>query len=380
MYGGTIENCGIEGGSVCYGGGVAVFAGGSFIMDGGIITECYATTNYVETDPLYKNCYSGMGGGVFVSDGSVFTMNGGTITNNTSTNFGGGIAMTLSDIEVKIDPETGNEVIDSSTNKGIIDLGNPRSKVIINGGTISNNKSKSGAGVFASGLYYAFCNTVAAGIHGTGFPSDPGLYINGGEISSNTATDMGGGVMVVGLKDPKKAQIKNAEINNNTANKGAGICVYKYWTKALIDNCRVINNSANSLGGGIYLEDNKDNGAGTTVKDSVIKENTAGNKGGGVYYTKESVLNIEGSDTIQNNTVNGKENNLYFQGTEYPVNVTGSLEGSKIGITDARLFEDDLEDYAYEALSSESLTDGFVENNAFLMPARLHLRPRKLVC
>lgn len=36
MYGGTIENCGISGGSICYGGGVAVIYGGSFIMDGGV--------------------------------------------------------------------------------------------------------------------------------------------------------------------------------------------------------------------------------------------------------------------------------------------------------------------------------------------------------
>lgn len=35
MYGGTIENCGISGGSVCYGGGVAVIYGGSFVMDAG---------------------------------------------------------------------------------------------------------------------------------------------------------------------------------------------------------------------------------------------------------------------------------------------------------------------------------------------------------
>ena len=42
MLGGTIENCGIDGGSVCYGGGVAVIYGGSFVMDAGEITNCYA--------------------------------------------------------------------------------------------------------------------------------------------------------------------------------------------------------------------------------------------------------------------------------------------------------------------------------------------------
>ena len=49
MYGGTIQNCGIDGGSVCYGGGVAVFYGGTFIMDDGIITDCYIKSCYYLT-------------------------------------------------------------------------------------------------------------------------------------------------------------------------------------------------------------------------------------------------------------------------------------------------------------------------------------------
>lgn len=50
MNGGTIDNCGIDGGSVCYGGGVAVFNSGAFTMNGGTITNCYVTTDYTNTD------------------------------------------------------------------------------------------------------------------------------------------------------------------------------------------------------------------------------------------------------------------------------------------------------------------------------------------
>lgn len=46
MYGGTIENCGINGGSMCYGGGVGVAYGGSFTMDGGEIKNCFATSPF----------------------------------------------------------------------------------------------------------------------------------------------------------------------------------------------------------------------------------------------------------------------------------------------------------------------------------------------
>lgn len=380
MDGGTITKCGIagteadnNGGSVCYGGGVAVFNGGHFTMNGGTIDHCYAITNFVEENHFYQNCYSGIGGGVFVTDGSEFIMNGGTISKCSASNFGGGVAMTLSDIETEFDPVTGEDIINPKTGKPNIDYGNPRSNVTINGGLISENNAKYGAGVFASGLIFAFAKAFSKLPFDFGTPENPGLYINRGEnksveISSNTASDTGGGVLAIGLKDPKRAVIKNTDISYNHAKSGAGISVYKYWTKATIENCHIHDNVASTLGGGIYLDDNKDLEAGTTIKNTVIENNTAGEKGGGIYYKKESVLNIEGADIIQNNTVDEKDNNLYFQGTDYPVNVTDSLEGSRIGITDAKLFEDALDDTAAEAESSDSLTAGFKAQNPSLIP------------
>ena len=81
MSGGAIRNCGINGGSICWGGGVAVMFGGSFIMDGGEITDCYADS---------PDGYTSFGGGVFVAYGSSFTMNGGTISDNRA-DVGGGV-------------------------------------------------------------------------------------------------------------------------------------------------------------------------------------------------------------------------------------------------------------------------------------------------
>lgn len=77
MYGGTIDNCGITGGSMCYGGGVGVAYGGSFTMDGGEIKNCFATSPFKWADagmnPLW---IASAGGGVFVSGGSSFVMTG----------------------------------------------------------------------------------------------------------------------------------------------------------------------------------------------------------------------------------------------------------------------------------------------------------------
>lgn len=73
MYGGTIDNCGITGGSVCCGGGVAVVYGGLFIMDGGEIKNCFVTSPY--EDPK-SYIITSVGGGVYVSGGSSFVMTG----------------------------------------------------------------------------------------------------------------------------------------------------------------------------------------------------------------------------------------------------------------------------------------------------------------
>lgn len=95
MYGGTIKNCGINGGGVCYGGGVGVVfdeytgtTGGTFIMDGGEITGC----SVIAPRPNNGWTFQSYGGGVFVGWGSSFTMNGGTISGN-SADIGGGVAL-----------------------------------------------------------------------------------------------------------------------------------------------------------------------------------------------------------------------------------------------------------------------------------------------
>ena len=373
MNGGIIDNCGIDGGSVCYGGGVAAYNGGYFTMNGGTISNCYATTDYVEEDPLYKNSYSGIGGGVFVTDASVFTMNGGTISNNTATNFGGGVAMTLSDIETITDPDTGEEKIDPDTHKGYVDLGNPRSKVTINSGKLSGNIAKNGAGIFISGLIYAFADVFQKISLNAGVIDSPGFYINGGEnktveISSNNADDMGGGVFAIGLKDPKKVQIKNAAIKDNTAIKGAGIMNYSYWTNLDIDGCTISGNKATSNGGGVCAINNKDNGAKTIIKNTTISGNISGDRGAGIYYDGDSELHISGKDIVQNNTYNGVLNNLNVFDKDKPVYVDGDLTGSQIGLSDPMLWDDGKEDIAADAVSCDYLTNGYKANNDTIIP------------
>lgn len=349
MHGGTIDNCGIEGGSVCFGGGVAVFAGGEFIMDGGTISNCYATSDYIDDrDP--NRCFTAMGGGVFVTGGSTFIMNGGTITGCRATNMGGGIAVDISYGEL-----------------ASYGFGNIRSKVNINNGTISGNKASEGAGVFVSGYFYSYAGAIATMNPGIGTPDNPEFIINGGEISSNEAEDMGGGVLVSVLRSNITTQIHNAVIKNNTAYNGAGIENYANWTQLDIDGCTITGNTADSNGGGIAAVDNVSGGF-TTIKNTIIEDNTSGDRGAGVYYDANSQIKISGEDIIKGNTYDGKKNNLNILSEEYPVYVVGDLTGSQIGLSDPTLWDDNMEDTDTNAVSTVYLTSGYKSNNASLAP------------
>ena len=385
MYGGTIQNCGIDGGSVCYGGGVAVFAGGSFVMDNGLITRCYIKSTYAYTwddyysdddhkiNPQYTS--TACGGGVFVSGGSSFTMNNGTISYNSVVNdasekpygdlaYGGGVGMMLTFNE-RNDPYTpGN-------------MGNPQSSVVINGGTIIGNRAENGGGIYASGYYY--CYNVPIGTKGPKeqVTANPGLFINDGAISENTATDAGGGIYVEmlcpwkrGNGDHKgaKTQIHNAEIINNTADKGAGIESYLYWTQMDIDNCTIAENKAATLGGGILLLGNSSSGL-TKLKDTTITGNKSGDFGAGVFYDSASKLYISGANIIQNNKLYDENENKYYDNNlnvyskDNPVYVNGALTGSQIGLSDPTLWDDNLSDEDAQAVSTDYLTSGYKAYN-----------------
>lgn len=133
MHGGAIENCGIRGGSVCYGGGVGVAYGGTFVMDGGEITDCYAIAPPSGPDQTIQS----FGGGVYVAYGSSFTMNGGTISGNRA-DVGGGVMLFDNSDVMKIDGGsiTGNKA--AICGGGLAATRNSGA-VIVNGTKLCNN-------------------------------------------------------------------------------------------------------------------------------------------------------------------------------------------------------------------------------------------------
>lgn len=344
MNGGTIDNCGIDTGSVCYGGGVGVIAGGLFIMNGGTISNCFANSDYSS-----GALFSSMGGGVFVTGGSEFIMNDGEISDNEAYYFGGGVAEVISLDEIY---EGGN-------------YGYVYSNVTINGGTISGNSSNGGGGgVFCSGFYY--CDGVPIGTSGPsgGRAETPGLFVNGGTITNNESYE-GGGVYTLASRRPSK--IHNATITNNYAEgKAAGVENDYYWSVMDIDGCTISGNETDGAGGGVLACRNGGGGS-TTIKDSTITNNTSKSLGAGVTYDNQSRINIKGANTVQNNTYNGAKNNLNVLSESYPVYVTGSLTGSEIGLSDPVLWGDGISDEAATTAAAK-LTSGYKTNNPSLVP------------
>lgn len=353
MYGGTITDCGVNGGSTCFGGGVAAIGGGKFIMDGGLITNCYVKNAY-HGDNGYTGGgkINGAGGGVVVVSGGSFEMNGGEISNCES-DFGGGAALLISSGEYMNNKRTYGEY-----------FGYTQNIITINNGTIKDNSAAFlGGGVFSSGYYYTSQTAICANNPPIGYNAKTGTYINGGNISENSASE-GGGVFVSAMKttDTQKTLIHNATISKNTAEQGAGIEAVLDWLQADIDGCTITDNIASANGGGIMLQGNVESN-GTQLKNSVITGNKSGDRGAGVYYDGDSKLTISGAVTIQNNTFNGDANNLNIFSKDNPVYVGGALTGSQIGLSDPPLWDDGLDDVDPAAESEIHLTSGYSQYN-----------------
>lgn len=236
MHGGAIENCGIRGGSVCYGGGVGVAYGGTFVMDDGEIKGCYAESDYVDRDDPTR-CICAVGGGVFVSGGSSFTMNGGSISGNVATNMGGGVALIASYEEV------------------VSGFGNLKSRVDLLGGAIDGNKAHDGAGVLASAYFYAYAGALAADPPSMGAAEKQGLCLGDVKLSNNKADaseGYGGGAYVVWTR----ADMSGARISGNSASKGAGVAVSLYADVSASGGI-IANNAAGLAGSDVYSEKSK---------------------------------------------------------------------------------------------------------------------------
>ena len=119
-------------------------------------------------------------------------------------------------------------------------------------------------------------------------------------ITGNHADDRGGGISNYGTLRITGGSFTNNESHDHTSPCG---------------------------GGGIFND-------GTLYLDGVtIRNNTAGVAGGGIYScNKKDLLKIQGTNIITDNTAGGVPSNLFMEERRW-ITLTGSITGSRIGIT-----------------------------------------------
>ena len=194
----------------------------------------------------------------------------------------------------------------------------------MNRGTIKNCSSSIGGGALVAGLRYLDLGRLATSANPVRpEPNNSGVYLNGGTMTGNESS-MGGAIFLNYVRP--NVNINNMVIDSNNADEGGAIDVFHRWTHAQIENCTITNNHAEEGGGAIMLNTNIESN-GTHIKDTSITGNTSGERCAGVGYDANSLLTISGANIIQNNTYNGKLNNLNILGKDYPVYVDGDLTG-----------------------------------------------------
>jgi len=272
--------------SVSYGGGVRVYQGATFTMNGGEISG----------NSAFK------GGGVYVGSGATFTMTGGEISGNygnSSGSCGGGVYVDNGAIFTM----KGGEISGNSAFKGggvYVDNG---AIFTMKGGKIISNNPYVGVFSYGGGVY------VAGGAFFT---------MIGGEISGDSR---GGGVyvgsenQVGGTFSMEGGKISNNTFNNNTSDYhsyigGGGVCVagtnatFTMIGGEITGNTIIINDYNTRGGGGVYIGYN----ATFTMIDGEISGNTAasslsinGGYGGGVCMEANATFAMNGGN-ISNNT------------------------------------------------------------------------------
>lgn len=178
------------------------------------------------------------------------------------------------------------------------------------GGAISLFNTESRATLNNCSLIYNYADKMggAVAIDST----DCSFTMNGGAIAYNSSDEDGGAVAVYHGCSGSSLNLGSAEITGNHAARWGG-GVYLGSTEFTINKGVISYNSAGKRGGGVYVRQED-----CTLNGCAITNNEAGEMGGGVLLENDNVvyvpkLNLQGSLTIKDNTVNGSKSNLYLR-------------------------------------------------------------------
>ena len=263
------------------GGGVWVASSGKFSMSGSSrVSGNSATTNgggiYSEGELLMGGSSqvcgntANYGGGVYISAGC-FCMSGSAIVGAAPTG--------LTEAAQADDAKHSNK----ATNDG--------------GGIFTYTPSRLKLGyvneitpdpTFSGGIYYNYANN-GGGIYASGTSSTATLEIERGSVCYNGAATDGGGILGYGLSGDSILKITDGQISYNSAKDGGGLCANRVY----VGGGTIAGNTASDYGGGVYAGSDfylyGSGVIGDTSKAQIATESDCSNKakaGGGVYGHK----------------------------------------------------------------------------------------------
>jgi hypothetical protein len=229
----TVSNCILSGNSTNNGGGdLSAFGGGIYNSSGTLtVSNCTLSSNSVSVSGDFTEAF---GGGIYNAGSLIVTastLNGNSSSNSGSSNsaFGGGILNTGT-LTITNSILTGNST-KGQRGGGIENLGGT---VVIASSTLEANSAD-----FING-------------GGGGIESDQGtLTVTNSTFSGNSAF-IGGGIDSEGITGIATLTVTNSTFSGNSAVFGGAI--FDFNTQTVITSCTISGNSAQSLGGGITVD------------------------------------------------------------------------------------------------------------------------------
>jgi len=258
----------------------------------------------------------GLGGGIYVKD-STLTVAGPvcSVLGNYARNGGGGVYLTNSTLTVtdsgKIGwPDYWHANYTDGVGGGILALDS--SVIVTNNAAVIYGIAKyAGGGIYSLqsdvNFYDATLGSTNAGASST---ADVGgglcsilsqLQFNNSRIIDNSANISGGGMFIVFSND---LSVINSEISGNIAgaNQGGGICADTFLGSCVLDNTRVVSNVSYNAAGGIFW---KSIDTLTVQNGSEICYNFASNHFGGVWMQTPGTLSFRDTDISHNTGLSG---------------------------------------------------------------------------
>ena len=272
--------------------------------------------SFVMNGGKIQNCIADFGGAIYIAEEGATTLKGGIIQNCVARINGGAILNngSLSISSVKLQSNKANERGGAIATKGNFSTSN---NAII---------EKNSAAIDGGGIYL-FGNNGRVALQNVIIKSNKaayggGVYIRGGltvylwpgcAISNNTASSLGGGLFSAASAD-NKVQFHGATISYNTANDGAGVYLEggsygNYYTGTISYNTA---DTSKGNGGGIFAGKNSKFYFGYNSDDKLSISNNEAYRGAGVYISDAEYCYMRTNVIISHNNATQDGGGIYY--------------------------------------------------------------------